>query len=355
MIKRFFLIALLLCLLYLAGCSFVPLRYMPIDANIDVSNTRLPLIDPNDGPLKMTMAGKRITAFNTRPIIDLEEPCRIKYNPLGFNSCNIVVTGRLAKNYQCRVMIDTGCSALSMLSCNVVQENNLPIYPIEGESWGGICYLPYLQLGEATIREVSCLYLNKQWESRFFGIPINRIRMVLFGLQLMREFRYILFDGVHGELTLSAKQSFTPMQDNQWLQYPFKIEEDINTNLRLMVDFPIERKTYHIALDTGADVGLTVDTKFFDKLSKNIKVAGKKRNFKYANYQAGWVDCQKIVLPELNFCHRRIKNAQIIIVPDDMAYKYPNFVGMQYFKDTVFVLDFENELLWVKDKEIVEK
>jgi len=323
---------------------------MPVDSDIPKNGNGPPLLDPNSGPLKMTMTGKRIIAFHTKPIIDLDEPCRIKYNPLSGSSYEVTVTGRLAENYQCRVMIDTGCPVLCMLSCNVVQENNLPIYPIEGQSPnGGVCYLPYLKLGEATIREVSCLYMNRQWELQFFGIPVNRIRTVLFGLQLMREFRYILFDGVHGELTLSAKQSFMPVQDNQWLQYPFKIEEDINRNLRLMVDFPIEGKTYHIALDTGADAGLTVDTKFFDKLSKNIKVAGKNRNFKYANYQAGWVDCQKIVLPELNFCHRRIKNAQIIILPDDIAYKHTNTVGMRYFKDTVFVLDFESELLWVKD------
>jgi len=355
MIKRLFLTALLPYLLYLAGCSLAPLKYMPVDANIDINNTKLPLIDPNDGPLKMTMEGKRIIAFNTKPTIDLDKPCQIKYNPLGFNSYNIVVTGQLAKNYQCRVMIDTGCPFLSMLSYNVVQENNLPIYPIEGESWCGICYLPYLQIGEATIREVSSLYTTRQWELQFFGIPIKKIRMVLFGLQLMREFRYILFDGVNKELTLSAKQSFTPMHDNQWLQYPFKIEEDINKNLRLWVDIPIEGKTYHIAFDTGANAGLIIDTKFFDELSKRIKVAGKKQKCKLPIYQEGWVDCQKVVLPELSFCHKRIKNAQIIILPDDIAYKHTNFVGMRYFKDTVFVLDFESELLWVKNWEIGEK
>jgi len=343
-IKRFFLTVLLPCLLYLAGCSFVPLKYMLVDVNIN-SNTRLPLIDPNDGSLKMTMIGKRITVFNTKLIIDLERPCKIKYNPLSFGRYNISVKGWLAKNYQCGVMIDTGCPFLCVLSPNIVQENNLSIFPIERESLGGICHLPNLKLGEATIREVTCLYPNRQWELRFFGIPINKIRMVLFGLQLMREFRYILFDGVHGELTLSAKQSFMPMQDNQWLQYPFKIEEDIkNRNLRLMVDIPIEGKTYDIALDTGANEGLIVDTKFFDKLSKRIKMAGKKQNFKLAYYDDGWLDCQKIVLPELNFCHMRIKNAQVIILPDEMADKYTNFVGMRYFKDTVFVLDFESEM-----------
>jgi len=346
MIKRLSLTVLLPCLPYLVGCSFVPIRYMLVDVN---SNTKLPLIDPNDGPLKMTLEGNTV-ALNTRPVIDLEESCKIKYNSLPFEGCNIIVAGRLAKNYQCRVLIDTGYPLLSMLSYNIVQENILPVYPIEGMSpSGGVCYLSYLQIGRVTVRDVSCLYMNRQWELQFFGMPVNKTRMVLFGLQLMREFRYIMFDGVHRELELSAKQSFMPTQDGRWLQYPFKIEEDINKNLRLMVDFPIEGKNYHIALDTGASEALIVDTKFFDEFSKNIKITAKKQNLKQVNYITGWYDCQKVVFPELNFGHGKIKNAQIIIRPDDIAYEYPNFVGMQYFKDTVFVLDFENELLWVKN------
>jgi hypothetical protein len=345
-IKRLFLTVLLPCLPYLVGCSFVPVRYMLVDVN---SNTKLPLIDPNDGPLKMTLEGNTV-ALNTRPIIDLEEACKIKYNSLPFEGCNIIVAGQLAGNYQCRVLIDTGCPFLNMLNYNIVQENNLPVLPIEGGPFvDGICHLPSLKLGEATIRDVACVYQNRQWELQFFGVPVNKTRMVLFGLQLMREFRYIQFDGVHRELTLSAKQSFVPTQDSQWLQYPFKIEEDITKNLRLMVDFPIEGENYHIALDTGASETLIVDTKFFDEFSKSIKVTAKKQNLKQVNYITGWEDHYKIVLPELDFCHRRIKNAQIIIKPDDVTYKYPNFVGMQCFKDTVFVLDFEREQLWVKD------
>jgi hypothetical protein len=318
---------------------------MLVDVN---SNTKLSLIDPNNGPFKMTWEGNTIT-INTRPVIDLEKLCKIKYDSLPFEGCYIIVAGQLAGNYRCRVLIDTGCSVLCMLSSNIVQENILPVYPVEGMSpGGGVCYLPCLKLGEAAMHDIYCLYMNRQWELQFFGMPVNKPRMVLFGLQLMREFRYILFDGIHRELTLSAKQSFVPA-DSRWLQYPFKLEEDANKNLRLMVDFPIEGKNYHIALDTGEDAGLIVDATFFDEFSKDIKVTAKKQNIKRTFYQYGWVDCHKVVLPELDFCHRKIKNAQIIIRPDDIAYKYPNFVGMQCFKDTVFVLDFERELLWVKD------
>lgn len=342
MIKRLFLAVLLLCLPYLVGCSFVPIRYMLVDVN---SNVKLPLIDPNNGPLKMTLEGNTV-ALHTRPVINAEGPCKIKYisSPFG-----ITVAGRLAKNYQCSVMIDTGCPGLCVLSSDIVQENKLPVYPIEKLSWSGVCYLPYLRIGRATIHDVACVYWNKQWELQLFGVPVNKPRVVLFGLQLMREFRYIMFDGVNRELTFSAKQSFMPANDGQWLQCPFKIEQDSAKNLRLMVDFPIEGENYRIALDTGTSEALSVDAKFFDEFSKSIKVTAKKQNIKSAFYQCGWVDCRKVVLPELDFCHRKIKNAQIIILPDDEANKHTNFVGMQRFKDTVFVLDFENGLLWVKD------
>jgi hypothetical protein len=324
---------------------------MPADTDVPKSGNGLPLLDPNSEPLKIAMESKCIIDLNTKPVINLEKPCKIKYNPSPFGGRDINVTGQIVKNYRCRIRIDTGCPVLCMLSYNVVKENNLSIYSIEGQSpSGGICYLPYLHLGEATIRDIPCLYLNRQWELQFFGIPVNKIKLVLFGLQLMKEFRYILFDNVRGELTLSAKQSFTPMQDNHWLQYPFKIEENIkNRNIRLIVDLPIEENTYRIALDTGADAGLIVDTRFFDRLPESMTATGEKQNFKLAIYPEGWLDCKKMVVPELNFCHRKIKNAQVIVLPDDTADKYTNFVGMQYFKDTVFVLDFESELLWVKD------
>ena len=319
---------------------------MPVDANIDT--TDLPLIDPNTGPLKMAVEDKRITLY-TKAIIDLDKPCRIKYHPLTFNRCSVWVTGRLTKNYRCHVAIDTGCWALGALSWSVIRENKLPIYPIEIEEkvFDGFCYLPVLQVGEAKIREVGCLCMNKELDRQFFGMPVNRIRRVLLGLQLLKEFRYILVDGVHKELMLSAEQSFTPMQDDQWLQYPLKIEEYPKGGLRLMIDIPIGGKTYHIQLDTGSDGALTVDTKFFDELSKSITATVKKRKGKDL-FLIGWVDCQKVVLPELDFCHRILKNAQISILPDDMAGKYTNLVGMQCFKDTVMVLDFERELMWVK-------
>jgi hypothetical protein len=350
MIKGLFLIALLPCLPYLIGCSFVPVRYMLVDVK---SDTKLPLIDPNNGSLKMTLGGKGVVTFDTKPIINIEGPCKIKYISSPFGSCDIIVAGRLAKNYQCSVVIDTGCSVLCMLSSNIVRENNLPVYPVEGMSpGGGVCYLPCLKLGDAAIRDISSLYMNRQWELQLFGVPVNKTRKVLLGLGLMREFRYILFDCVHKELTLSAKQSFMPTPDSQWQQYPFKIEEDIIKNFRLTVDIPIEGNNYHIALDTGQSEALVVDTKFFDEFSKSVKVTARKQKLKQINYFTGWYDCQKVVLPELGFCRRKVKNAQIIIRPDDTAFKYPNFVGMQCFADTVFVLDFERELLWVKNKEI---
>jgi hypothetical protein len=321
-------------------------------------------VDPNsDGPLKIIITDKHINITGTKPlVVDLNEPCQIEYQNKEYAQSvasyeeNILLAGSLNNNYRCNVIIDTGCPHLCALSPVIVQENNLPIYPIDGDEYlNGISYLSNLKLGKLVIHEMPCWYADQQWELQFFGIPIKKDKTITLGLMLMKEFRYISFDGVHRKLTLSAEQSFMPTQDDQWSRYPLKIEDDTHGALRLMVDIPIEGKTYHIALDTGSPDSLTIDRKFFDEFYKSEKVAIKKQDAKLGYYAEGWVNCQKITLPELDFCHRKIKNAQIFIRPDDMANKYPNIVGMKYFKDTVLVLDFENELLWVKDKEIVEK
>ena len=116
MTKIFLLISLFSCLLYLPGCSFTPLKYMPASSTIETNDTKQPLIDPNTGPLKITIAGRRIISFDTKPIIKLKEPCRIKYNPFFPSDRSVVVSGQLPNGTECRVMIDTGFPGFCVLS-----------------------------------------------------------------------------------------------------------------------------------------------------------------------------------------------------------------------------------------------
>jgi len=352
MAKRLLLTSLFSCLLYLTGCSFTPLRYMAVNSTFETYYTKHPLIDPNTGPLKMTVEGKRIKSFNTKPIIELSEPCRIKLA----SDSHIVVTGQAPKGSKCRVSIDSGFPGFCMLSDNIVRENSLHIYPTEGGQVEGVCYLPSLQLGKATICDVPCYYTKKLRELQLFGIPINRLKKVWVGIRLMRDFKYIVLDNSQGEIELSAKQSFIPVHPNCWIQYPFKIEKDINGELRLMVKIPIAGENLWILFDTCSSPGLSVDAEFWAKLSERAKTV-KIKDSKNQYYQTGLVDCQRAIVSELTIGHRIIANAEVVFFPEDKpheiqignkSYKFPNVLGMGYFKDTVIALDFEHGLLWVR-------
>jgi hypothetical protein len=49
--------------------------------------------------------------------------------------------------------------------------------------------------------------------------------------------------------------------------------------------------------------------------------------------------------------NRTVRNAKISVFPNDSPIVEHCFgmLGMQYFEDTVMVLDFEKELMWVKN------
>jgi hypothetical protein len=64
----------------------------------------------------------------------------------------------------------------------------------------------------------------------------------------------------------------------------------------------------------------------------------------------GRLKCRTAAIPEFEFAGRIIKNANVSVFPDDsiLLEECGGLLGMQYFRDTVIVLDFEQELLWVR-------
>lgn len=336
------LLSLYLCLL--TGCSRV-LVY----SDILTDNPRHPLIDPNIGPVKMKISGKHMpTKMHTKPIIELSEPCRVKYCPCYVDSSpRILVIGQIPKGREYHVTIDSGSCMSMIISDRIVLENNLPIYPIEHNQIGGICYLPFLKLGKAIIHNIPGIYRKQQWESQLFGIPIDREKFIIVGLRLMEKFRYILLDGIRKEMELSAKQSFAPIQPSHWSYYPCAIEKDAYNNDRLMVDIPIEGIELHIAFDTDLGENLMVTPEVWAKLSKRIKVENKK-TIKWSGYEGIEIDCQEITITKLNIDNTTIKDAQVLVLPEHDTY-LTNILGMKCFKNTIVVLDFERNLMWVKN------
>lgn len=314
-----------LCLCLLAGCS-----YVVVDSDILKDNPEQPLIDPNIWPVKMTISG-------------LKEPCRVKYRPYYvYTHPTAIVTGQIPRGKKYPVLIDSGFPSFIWVSDKIILENNLPIYPIKGIPSTGFCHLPFLKLGKVTLRNPLCMYRQQHLELQVFGIPIWREKWIIVSLGIMKDFRYILLDGVQREVELSAEQSFAPIEPNNWSQYRFTIEED-----SLMVDIPIEGEDVHIAFDTCCSYGLTVRSKLWAKLSERVKVRGA-RDYKKLSGLAGWIPCKKMLIPKLAVGNKVIKNAEVLVLPEDKHFKMSSHLGMKFFKNTVVVLDFERNLMWVK-------
>lgn len=321
-----------------------------VDSDILKDNPEQPLIDPNIGPVKMTVSGNRLLKIHTKPTIELKEPCQVKYHWLYYRGSDpiIIITGQVPKGKKYEVAIDSGFAFSVILSDKIILENNLPIYPIEHEQVVGICYLPFLQLGKATIRNVPGFWMKQQWELQLFGIPIWREKWVIVGLGIMKDFRYILLDGLRREVELSAEQSFAPAEPDNWSQYTFTIEKDRTNNDRLRVDIPIEDEKLHIRFDTCCPYSLAVSSKLWAKLFEKVK-AEDARDSKCWSWQDGFTPCQKILIPKLTVGNRVISNAEVLVLPEDNTDKPWGFIGMGCFKNTVVVLDFERNLMWVKN------
>jgi hypothetical protein len=320
--------AVLICLLtsylsLLEGCS-----YVIVHSDILKDNPDQLLIDPNTPRVKMTISG-------------LEQPCRIKYGRYYSDSTKAIVKGEVPQGRKYPVIIDSGFPVFIHVNDNIVRENNLAIRPIAEPSSTGACHLPFLKLGKVTIRNPRCMYTEQHWELQVCGMPIYKEKWIIVGLNLMKRFRYILLDGVRRELELSAEQSFAPAEPDNWSQYTFTIERHM-----LMVDIPIEDQDLHIMFDTGCGYGLTLSSKLWGKLSERLKVKDS-RDFKKASYNAGRIPCQKMLISNLTIGNKLIKNAEVLVLPEDDEGR--GHLGMKFFKDTVVVLDFERNLMWVKN------
>ena len=64
----------------------------------------------------------------------------------------------------------------------------------------------------------------------------------------------------------------------------------------------------------------------------------------------GRLRCRRGVIAELKVGERSVVNAEASVFPDEspLVEDCGGLLGMQYFGDTVMVLDFERELMWIK-------
>jgi len=342
-----------------AGCS---VHHTTADTTGLESKAGIHLIDPNDGPYSIEVIprkdGRHDYLWEIDSKIVQNHTCRIKYHKLYFTNRFIVVEGRVgngSKTYP--VVLDTGASQPVFVKENHVIDNNLAIFPmqtkISNDYKFGLCHLPKLQLATVTFIDWPCLYLERRSKSELFGLSIAKDHAgddsIILGLPALREFKYIVFDNVRKEVEFSHNELFKPEQPQLWEQYPLSIEEDFHGNAFLFVTIPIAGEEIELQLDTGSGRGLAISLELWEGLREKINKVNLTKGRDFYPY-IGWLACRRGVIPKLEFGNRTVINAELSVFPSDspIVEDCEGLLGIQFFQDTIMVLDFENELMWIK-------
>ncbi|MCK4825827.1 hypothetical protein KA005_59310 [bacterium] len=365
--KLFFncLLGLFFCLP--AGCALQPIRLVVVKGTKLEGRADIPLIDPNDPNSPYTIEfsqednGNRMTISQPKGgMIKLKRTCRIKYSRLyNIVTPRIVIEGkvkRTGKKYP--IAVDTGCVYPLVVHDIHVQENKLAILPLvngRGDSIrAGFCYLPELQIGKMTLVNLLCCYKERHAELQVFGLPIARVKEILLGLDALKGFKYILFDGISKEVEFSPKSIFEPETPSLWSRYSFAIKKGLLKQDFIFVKIPIAGEEMELIYDTAGGCGLLIRERVWKNVRKSIPNVKLKTSALFVPARGGWISCKKVVIRELYVGKRKVKNAIVSVVPNDS--QFPDFqncqglLGMQYFRDTIIVLDFERNLMWVKNK-----
>ena len=151
-------------------------------------------------------------------------------------------------------------------------------------------------------------------------------------------------------MEFSYNELFEPGEPDLWEQYPFSIEEDFRGNAFLFVNILICGEKIELQLDTGSGRGLAIREELWEKMREkiqNVKLKNSRDLYPYI----GRLLCKRGIIGELEMGDRMVKNAEISVFPNDspLVEDCQGLLGMQYFQDTVMVLDFESKLMWIKN------
>jgi hypothetical protein len=349
------LIMLFSCLL--VGCSIQPVDWVSVKGENLTGRPEIPLLDPND-PNEPFEVEKKVgngdfNYITMKARIELNNTCRIKYHWLYYLiSGRMVVEGRLGSNgKKYPILLDTGCPVTCVVTDRHVIENKLPIYHLGNNPTYsadmGLCKIPELRIGKMTMVDLPCLYIEKRDAVQIFGVTIAYDESMLIGLQILQAFKYVMFDNVNREVEFSPREIFEPAHPQLWKSYPFVIKEKASDNNAIFVTMTVAGEKVELYLDTGSGQGLQFSEQMWEKLRGKIPVA-KLRN---GNFRTAFLEnytCKKGVIKELDIGGRTIKNIEITVLPNDNPTNLQTLLGMKCFRDTIMVLDFERNLMWVK-------
>lgn len=241
--------------------------------------------------------------------------------------------------------LDTGYSGHVLLTGDVVSANGLSIRPIEGGGFPGVCRIPELKVGSIRLKNVTGTYDEHQWQFRVLNVPLYRLSAVILGLGFIARFDYVLFDNINEEVVFSKNGVFEPDNPEMWRSYRFQIGRDKTGDDRIQVMMPINGLTCPLVFDSCAHKpGLSLSQAYWGVVQRRLQVK-KRRRAHYVMYQDGRLPCQIATVSDMAVGEKVLASAEVLI-PDDP--EGLSLLSLDYFQDTVVVLDFVNKLLWIR-------
>ena len=346
------------------GCSIRPIEKVLVESENLGGKSGISLIDVNapnnEGySIKVTRKpnGGRDFTWTMETDIEQESPCKVKYHNLYYSiSHHVVVEGRIGNGRKYPVILDTGGSTPATLVHDIhIVKNKLSICPFgtnKESFFGGFCYLPKLQIGNIALINFPALYQQRHVEVRVFGVPVGRDESIIIGLPVLKQFKYISFDNVNKLAEFSLHDVFECNDSNGWDQYPFSIEEDSESNAELFVKVPIAGKDMELKLDTGAGNGLVVREDLWKEIGKRIQNVNLKNDTALYPFY-GRMACKSGFISKLEVGDNIVENVKVSVFSNDskllLGGNRKGLLGMQFFKNSMMVLDFEHKLMWVKE------
>ena len=302
------------------------------------------ILDANNPYFKvLRMEPNRVDVKWAKSSIEMKiASCRLKK----FDSPLVHIMARLnEKEYP--VVIDSGCPVDLVVNDMIIKDNKLEIFPFEStnSALAGFCHVEKIQIGDLTITNPTCSYTLNHYEKRVLGRTKWKRRQILFGLGLMHKFRYFLIDNVTPEVEFSLHDSFKAEPVEMWRHYHMSVEKTEKNTKKLMIHITIAGEEIKANLDTGTEWCLAMSQSAWNKLSTKFHVLKESKD--RARFFNGWKDIKKITVKQLSIGDKSLTDASIVVFNDSLFGENFIIIGMDYFKDTVVVIDFQRNLVWV--------
>jgi hypothetical protein len=334
-----------LYLLTLAGCGTL---VKPVQvANRDLSQWAVD--DPNIIELKIIKDPDGAITYRYNAEFKSDPVNTIPFWDWEYNFLKVpVVRGQInGKTYP--MAFDTGNSINAIVIEDIhIRDNKLPVFFFQKPNDSvGMALVSDFEIGSLIAQNTPCIILKNHTAIKFLGIPVGRSRHVIIHLQLMTRFKYFEFDQIEKKVRFSPEHSFEPEDPGQWLSFPFVIEDN-----RILLTAELENIETTWFLDTGHggqfELGEPLMVQLLQK-RPDLKQVRKRNTWYYAPYGDGRSDGKAITVKNLRLGKHTLNRVNIVY--DIKCYEdepYQGMIGFELFEDTMMVLDFEKNLLWVK-------